>query len=172
MKHLYAPWRNKYVKGDVRGKTENALKEECAFCQKIDEGDDEKHFIFRRFDHFVAMLNLYPYNAGHLLLVALDHKNCLKDLSPEARKELMELTNASIEVLQKVMNAQGINVGINIGKAAGASIPAHLHAHILPRWIGDTNFLPTLGETKQISVDLNELYQELKPHFEQLTLSE
>ncbi len=170
MKHLYAPWRNKYVTDKVHGKTKNALKEECIFCQKINEQNDQKHFIFRKFNHFAIMLNLYPYNAGHLLIVSLDHKNCLDDLLPEARKELIELTNTSIQILQKVMSAEGINVGMNFGKASGASIPSHFHTHVLPRWLGDTNFLPLLAETKQISVDLKKLYQELKPHFATLKI--
>jgi len=170
MKSLYAPWRSNYVKDDVRGKTEDTQKQDCAFCQKISINQDSKHFILGRFNHFVVMLNLYPYNAGHLLIVALDHKNCLKDLTPDARKELIELTSASTDILQNTMKAQGINIGINIGKAAGASIPAHLHEHILPRWVGDTNFLPTLAETKQISVDLPQLYKQLKPHFQAIKL--
>jgi ATP adenylyltransferase len=172
MKHLYAPWRNKYVKKVERGKAKNALKEECIFCQKLTEHEDEKHFILARFKYFAIMLNLYPYNAGHILIVTLDHINHLKNLTAEARNELMALTNESIIILEKVMDAQGINVGINIGKAGGAGIPNHLHTHVLPRWIGDTNFLPTLTGTKQISVDLPKLYQQLKPHFQAIKLPE
>ena len=116
------------------------------------------------------MLNLYPYNAGHLLIVSLDHKNRLKELSPEERNELIELTDKSIQILEKTINPAGFNIGLNIGKAGGAGIPSHLHQHVLPRWIGDTNFLPLLAETKQVSVNLKDLYNQLKPHFEAITM--
>ncbi len=169
MKILYAPWRSNYVQDVVRGKTEEAPKKECVFCSQIAIKKDEKHFIFRRFNYHMIMLNLYPYNAGHLLIVSLEHTNVLKNSSKQARSELIELTHESINILTNVMNADGINVGINIGKAAGAGLPAHLHEHVLPRWIGDTNFLPLLAETKQISVDLKKIYLKLKPHFEAIS---
>ncbi|MEX0940350.1 MAG: HIT domain-containing protein [Candidatus Babeliales bacterium] len=170
MEILYAPWRNKYVHKVLRGKSEDTLKEDCVFCTQLATNNDEKHFIFKRFKHHAIMLNLYPYNAGHLLIVSLEHKNCLKDISKQARAELIELTHESIIILQNVLEAQGINVGLNLGKAGGAGIPSHLHQHVLPRWLGDTNFLPLLAQTKQISVDLQELYKKLKPHFEALQI--
>ncbi|MGE4168474.1 MAG: HIT domain-containing protein [Candidatus Babeliales bacterium] len=169
MKHLYAPWRKKYVEDIVHGKKEKTEEGECPFCLKILSHEDEKNFILARFKYFTIMLNLYPYNAGHILIVSNDHKNCLKNISAQARHELMELTNESINILTDVLKAEGINVGLNIGKASGAGIPAHLHQHVLPRWVGDTNFLPLLAHTKQISVDLEELFLKLKPYFEKLT---
>ena len=169
MKHLYAPWRQKYVTGMVRQKDENTKKNECIFCSKLASTNDEENFILGRFNHHAVLLNLFPYNSGHLLIVSLDHKNCLKDLSKEARNELMDLTNESINILNKVAKPGGINVGLNIGKASGAGIPSHLHQHILPRWLGDTNFLPVLADTKQISIDLKSIYQDLKPHFKALS---
>lgn len=170
MKLLYAPWRNKYVDTIEKGKMENSSKEDCVFCAIIKDHDDKKHFVFRRFTHHVIMLNTYPYNAGHLLIVSLEHVKDLKDVSPEARHELIDLTNESIKILTSAMKAEGINVGINLGKTAGAGIPSHFHQHILPRWPGDTNFLPLLAETKQISVDLIAIYKMLKPHFDNLAL--
>lgn len=168
MKHLYAPWRKSYVQDVIRGKNEKTTKDECIFCTKLAAHDDEKHFIFKRFKHHAVMLNLYPYNAGHLLIVSLDHKNCLKDLSKEARSELIELTNTCINIVTEGLKAQGVNVGLNIGKASGAGIPNHFHQHVLPRWQGDTNFLPLLADTKQISVDLKEIFKQLKPLFDSI----
>lgn len=171
MKYLYAPWRSNYVKNIFKGKTEKTTEEECNFCQKINENDLTQHFIFRKFNYHMVMLNLFPYNAGHLLIVYLGHKSSLEQIGKEARIELIELTNQCINILQSVMKANGINVGTNLGKAAGAGIPSHLHTHVLPRWYGDTNFLPLLAQTKQISVDLKKIYAELKPYFETITLS-
>jgi ATP adenylyltransferase len=162
MKHLYAPWRSNYVTDVVHGKNDKIEKEDCIFCANLADNNDEKHFIFKRFTHHAIMLNLYPYNAGHLLIISLDHKKNLEELSKEARIELIELTNSCINILTDVLKAQGVNVGFNIGKASGAGIPSHFHQHVLPRWIGDTNFLPLLANTKQISIDLNEIYKKLK----------
>jgi ATP adenylyltransferase len=116
----------------------------------------------------VVMLNRFPYNAGHLLILPYAHKAGLNELSKEDRQELTELTNASIEIVKRELTCDGVNIGANLGKAAGAGIPSHLHMHILPRFLGDTNFLPTLADTKQISFDLGKIYTRLKPHFEQL----
>lgn len=165
MKRLYAPWRTNYVQKVHKGDNDSAVKDDCVFCQKFAEWNDDKHFILRRFRYHAVLLNLFPYNAGHLLLVSLEHKDCLNELSKEARSELIELTNQSILVLQKALQPAGFNVGLNLGKAGGAGIPHHIHQHVLPRWTGDTNFLPLLAQTKQISVDLEKLFEQLKPLF-------
>ena len=111
------------------------------------------------------MLNRFPYNAGHLLILPYKHVADLNDLPAEAQHELIELTAKSIDVLKKELGAQGINIGMNLGKIGGAGIPAHIHQHVLPRWQGDTNFLPILTETKAISFDLREIYNKLKEAF-------
>ncbi len=170
MKHLYAPWRSEYTAEVSNGKTENAKRDECVFCSMIQKNNDEKHQIFGRFKHNIVMMNHFPYNAGHLLIIPFEHVSTLDQLPQEARIEMMELANASHKILKDVLGAQGINIGINIGKAAGAGIPAHIHMHVLPRFVGDTNFLPALAETKQISFDLNEMYQKLKPAFNKINL--
>jgi len=168
MKHLYAPWRDDYTSSTARTKNKDCPENECVFCCQLKENNDDKHFILKRFEHNVIMLNLYPYNAGHVLLLPLQHLGTLQKLTKQARAELIELSNSSSEILQKELGAQGFNIGLNIGKAAGAGIPAHLHMHVLPRWLGDTNFLPTIGQTKQISFDLEKMYQKLKVHFKNL----
>ncbi|MCX5922371.1 MAG: HIT domain-containing protein [Candidatus Dependentiae bacterium] len=169
MNKLYAPWRADYTV-EVDGKDHKTPKNTCVFCQNFSESWDEHHFILRRFEHVTVMLNLYPYNAGHLLILPLDHKADLNTLSRDARIELMEVTNHSIEIVKKTLHCHGVNVGLNLGKAAGAGIPSHLHMHVLPRFNGDTNFLPTLAQTKVVSFDLRALFEKLKPEFNIITL--
>lgn len=165
MEFLYAPWRKKYIQPGQRSKSEKTTEDECVFCKQIAANEDEKFFILYKGSSFVVMLNLYPYNPGHLLIVSRKHVPSLNDFSVQERSELIELANTSIEIVKKALSAEGVNVGINLGKVAGAGIPSHFHQHILPRWQSDTNFLPTLAETKQISIDLHELYQQLKPYY-------
>lgn len=165
MKHLYAPWRKKYMLDD-RCNTEPRV---CAFCSCIAENNDPKHFILKRYTHCLVMMNLYPYNAGHLLVIPYAHAGTLEELTKETRTEIMEVTTLSNTILKNTLKAEGINIGLNIGgKVAGGSIPEHLHMHVLPRWAGDTNFLSTLAETKQISANLPELYAQLKDAFKAL----
>lgn len=162
---LYAPWRDKYVKKSIK---KNEIKcIECVFCEKF-EGNvsDEEALILKRTKRCIVVMNLYPYNSGHLLVLPLEHVPELSDLSKDVRSELFELTNLSISVLQKTLKAEGINAGLNLGRASGAGIPKHLHLHVVPRWQGDTNFLPIIAETKQISVDMKRIYDELKVVFD------
>jgi len=170
MKLLYTPWRSLYAKSVSGSKDPNALPSNCVFCTQLHENSDEKYHILKRFKHCYVVLNRYPYNAGHLMIIPFEHKAALDQLSAAARGEIMELTTQSITAMQKLLNTEGVNVGLNLGRAAGAGIPAHLHVHVLPRWIGDTNFLPTLADTKTISFDLNDIYQQLKPYFQNITL--
>jgi ATP adenylyltransferase len=170
MKLLYAPWRENYTTKSVRGKTDpdNNQEDECVFCEQLKNNNDSENFILGRFKHSYVVLNLYPYNGGHLLVLPLNHKAKLSELLPEARTEIMEIVSHCSAILEKELDAKGINVGLNQGKAAGAGLPSHLHFHVLPRWIGDTNFMPTIGETKVISTSLNDTYTKLKPYFEKL----
>jgi ATP adenylyltransferase len=162
MKKIYAPWRTKYVEGVAHTKKEKIDPDHCIFCSKFAENKDEKHYILKRTEHAALILNLYPYSAGHLMVIPLEHKGDLDDLSSEIRTECFELTNKAIELLKKSIKPHGFNVGINIGKAGGAGIPSHIHFHIVPRWKGDTNFMPLIADTKPVSVDLNDLYERLK----------
>lgn len=114
------------------------------------------------------MMNRYPYNAGHLLILPLKHTAALSDLTPAARAQLMELTHHCTEILKKVLDAHGVNIGMNLGKAAGAGLPSHLHMHVLPRWRGDTNFLPLLADVKPVSADLQQLFNKLKPYVKKI----
>lgn len=159
MKHLYAPWRDKYI----HKKTAAGL---CIFCFQADAQQDADHFIIKRFAHCFVLLNLYPYNAGHLLVIPYEHHAMLEDLSAAARAEIMEVTTQCNVILKQALGANGINIGLNVGsQVAGGSIPEHLHMHVVPRWLGDTNFLVTIAETKPISFSLPAIYQKLRASF-------
>ncbi len=163
MKKLYAPWRSAYT-NRVRTKKESS---ECVFCRISQSHNDAQEFVLKRLEHCMVMLNIYPYNAGHILIVPYLHHEQLHEYDDAVRIELMaEISTATYRVMQ-VLGAEGCNVGINIGTAAGAGIPEHLHVHVLPRFSGDTNFLPTLADTKQVSLDLQEIYMQLRAAYEQ-----
>jgi ATP adenylyltransferase len=170
MKMLYAPWRSEYTSDTHEGKNEKAPQEGCVFCNQFSSNKDVEHGIIKRFDNTIIILNKYPYNAGHILLLPIAHVSSLDQLKSSVRAELMELVNASVITVKEALNAEGVNVGINIGKAAGAGIPSHLHIHILPRWNGDTNYMPTIGQTKVISFDLNTIYTTLTKAFKSVTI--
>ncbi len=168
MKRIFAPWRSSYA-GDVsEKKTDYASSRECVFCQQLEADQDEKYQIIKRFEHCALMMNKFPYNAGHALLLPNAHIGTLEKLTPIVRADIMEALSLSVTVFQQVLKPDGINIGINLGKAAGAGIPSHLHVHLLPRWEGDTNFMPTIAETKVISFDLNEIYKKLVAEFQKI----
>jgi len=169
MKKLYAPWRHDYV--TKPGKKDKSLnKDTCVFCQQFAEHNDEQYFIIRRFKHSAVIMNYYPYNVGHVMILPFEHRGNLTDLTPEVRAEMMEVTNLAIKVVGSVLNTEGFNIGINQGVAGGGGIPGHLHIHVLPRWLGDTNFLETIGQTKLISSDFTQTYKNLKSQFDQENL--
>lgn len=154
---LWAPWRMKYIEGID---TENDGK--CIFCEKPKENDDRKNFIIYRGLRCFIMLNIFPYNNGHLLVVPYEHTSEMKDLDSETMIELMKTINIAIESIKKTMRPDGFNIGMNLGRTAGAGITEHLHMHIVPRWNGDTNFMPVIGDTKVISESLEDTYKKLK----------
>ncbi len=170
MKRVYAPWRHDYVtkKEDPSGKSRKELKNECVFCEQFAQNDDEKYLILKRFEHCAAIMNYYPYNSGHMMVLPFEHVGNLYDLTAPVRAQLMEVTNTSIEIIEPVLKCEGVNVGINLGVAGGGGIRQHLHIHILPRWSGDTNFLATLGDTKLLCSDFQKNYELLKERFDEL----
>ncbi|MFA6263806.1 MAG: HIT domain-containing protein [Candidatus Babeliales bacterium] len=171
MKHLYAPWRQKYVTGmSSNGGNKKLTKDECVFCKQLQDSDDDKYFIIKRFKHNVLIMNRYPYNAGHLLILPLKHHADLDELTAKERAEMMEVLTTAIPILGAALGAEGFNVGINLGIAGGGGIPSHLHMHLLPRWRGDTNFLETLGQTKVISSDIVRVFEDLKTRFAKVTV--
>ncbi|WP_235018298.1 HIT family protein [Thermomonospora echinospora] len=143
---LWTPHRMAYIKGE--GKPTGAGPEDgCPFCE-IPKMDDVEGLIVARGDVVFVVLNLYPYNSGHLMVVPYRHIADYTELDPAETAELAEFTKRSLTALRKASGAQGFNVGLNLGGVAGAGIAAHLHQHIVPRWGGDTNFMPVIGHTK------------------------
>lgn len=134
----------------------------CLFCNLLAAEDDEQNLILHRGRHVFVMLNRYPYSNGHMMLVPLDHIPSLEDASAETLAELMRFTQAALRALRDAYRPEGFNVGINIGTAAGAGIPDHVHAHVLPRWPGDTNFMTTVGRTRVIPEELSTTYARLR----------
>lgn len=162
MKQMWSPWRSKYVE------TLKETKQKCQFCSINKRHEDEKTFVVTRKEHNYIVLNIYPYNGGHLLIVPYDHVDDTTLLPEEVLHESMRLIQSSITVLRTAFSADGFNVGLNLGSAAGAGIADHVHFHVVPRWKGDTNFMPVLGEVKVISQDLKKTFEKIKSGFETL----
>jgi len=156
MKTIWAPWRSKFIYQRKRNV--------CIFCEGRDSRDEKKSFIVEKTKHSFSMLNIYPYNNGHVMVVPKKHKSSLEDLSLPELTDLMLLLNKTTKLLSKVLKPQGYNIGVNIGKASGAGFPGHVHMHIVPRWEGDTNFMPLFSDVKVISESLLSLYERLKKH--------
>lgn len=153
MKRLWAPWRMEYIRSEDEAG--------CFLCRAASGPDDQATLVVKRGKLCLALLNRYPYNNGHLMVAPFRHVGTLDALSPEERAEMMDMTAAATRVLQAVMHAEGFNVGLNLGAAAGAGLEDHIHLHIVPRWTGDTNFMPVLGETKVIPQALADLHAEV-----------
>ena len=147
---------------------EGAKETGCIFCNKFRESDPKAALVLVHTPRTVVMLNKYPYNNGHLLLAPKSHENQLARLPSEEFIELNEVLRRCIEIVRKVLNPGGVNVGMNLGKCAGAGIEPHLHWHVVPRWEGDTNFMPVVGETRVIPQHLHDSYDRLQPHFQNL----
>jgi ATP adenylyltransferase len=161
MDRLWAPWRMEYI-----GKVDDGG--ECIFCAKPQEGDDGKNHILHRADLAFVILNAFPYSNGHLMVAPYRHTGDLLDLTDDELAAMMQETRLCTRVLTAAMSPQGFNVGINIGRVAGAGIADHLHVHIVPRWSGDTNFMPVIGETKVLPQALSESYRVLHKALEEI----
>ncbi len=162
MDRLWAPWRMGYILKNAKE------KRGCFLCDELKKNDDRKNYILYRGKHSFVIMNLYPYNNGHLLIVPNAHVPDLEKLSADDLAELMKLTQASVNILKQDMNPEGFNIGINIGKTSGAGLPEHLHIQIVPRWTGDTSYITVFNETRVISESLDETYSRLRPYFEKL----
>src|SRR4030042_5017695 len=157
MERLWSPWRIGYVSDSPSSQ----CADDCIFCANPQEGDDEKLLILHRGRSAYIMMNLYPYNNGHLMICPFRHVSELGELEQAEVMELMELSVLGIEALKREMKPAGFNLGINLGKTAGAGFAGHLHLHIVPRWEGDTNFMPVLADTKVIAENLKAAYKRL-----------
>jgi ATP adenylyltransferase len=154
MDALWAPWRLSYVTAARPESAQNS----CFLCASQADHDDRRHLIVLRTARSVVVLNRFPYNNGHLLVAPRLHKGTLRELDAEELLEIMETLRRMVGLLGDLMHPAGFNIGLNLGEAAGAGLPGHLHWHIVPRWHGDTNFMPILADTKVIAQSLDALY--------------
>lgn len=163
MKQIWAPWRVEYIKlyNEVKNKKKKA---KCFLCLNKAKHDNDNLVLFRGKKSFVIM-NRFPYNAGHLMIAPYRHFGEIEKCNLNEYNEMFRLMQKSVKVLKTTMKPDGFNVGINLGYVAGAGVPGHLHIHIIPRWLGDTNFMPIIGNTKVINEDLYKMYLNLKEVF-------
>ena len=159
MEQLWSPWRSAYIASDQSS-------EGCFLC-KAAAPDAEQRLVLvvARFEFTIVLLNRYPYNAGHLLIAPKEHTGNLGVLPTAQAHELMDVTQVALRVLQAEMRPQGVNLGGNLGAAAGAGVPDHLHIHLVPRWNGDTNFMPVIGEVKVVSEQIDEIWDRFSKAF-------
>jgi ATP adenylyltransferase len=153
MEKLWSPWRSKYIESLSKKKHDD----ECIFCEAAkNDVNDPKNLLVRKGDLTFTLLNLYPYNNGHLMVIPFRHISDLDDLSNQEGSEIFRELQLTRRALLEISQPHGFNIGANIGRISGAGIDEHIHFHIVPRWSGDTNFMPVLGEVKVISQELKE----------------
>ncbi len=157
MRRLFTPWRLPYILS-LRSDAE------CVFCAAL-RSDDPSAYILHRARHNFVILNVYPYTAGHLMVVPLKHLASPTDSDAPQRAEMMDLAAACQKALEQAYHPEGFNIGLNLGKCAGAGVLEHFHMHIVPRWTGDTNFMTAVGDTRVIPEDLQQTYEKLKKYF-------
>ncbi len=154
MEHIWAPWRIKYI--------EMKKPEGCILCDEPGENNDVANYILYRGDKNFVILNSYPYNPGHLMIAPYRHAAGMDDLTGEERNEHFEIVSRCIEVMRQVFKPAGFNTGANMGRVAGAGIEGHFHTHVVPRWQGDTNFMPVLTDVRVMPEALADTYKKLK----------
>jgi ATP adenylyltransferase len=159
---MWAPWRMAYIGAEHGGEYE---KPACVFCDMVAQHDDARTYILHRGERAFVVMNLYPYNNGHLMIVPYAHVDSLRLLEEPDLLEVMTLAQRSQAVLEEAMRPQGFNLGMNQGRPAGAGIADHVHLHLVPRWIGDTNFMPVLGDVRVMPQHLDETYALLREGF-------
>ena len=158
MKVLWAPWRMEYILAEK--------KDDCFLCDAAQEEPSEESLVLYRNEHAIVVMNKYPYNNGHILVAPVAHTADLSDLSEAEYHETMEMFRFSLKALEKLMEPEGFNAGLNLGKTGGAGLEEHVHFHIVPRWHGDTNYMPVISGTRVIPEAIRETYRALRPLFE------
>ena len=159
MEYIAAPWREEYVKKVFKMKG-------CIFCKAMKQKNDRECFILYRGKHNFILLNKYPYTPGHLMIAPNEHLDSIESAEKESTDEMIELLKKCLRILKEQYKPQGFNTGMNIGHSAGAGVADHYHLHIIPRWVGDSNFMPLVGKTKVVLQDLHTTYDRLLPHFQ------
>ena len=158
MQRLHSPWRSEYIQSFKAP----AKKGRCVLCTAVRSGDDERHYVVARGRHSFVLLNLYPYNSGHCMVVPNRHVPTLAALTEGEYAEMFRFVRETVAGIERVSAPDGFNVGSNFGRPAGAGIADHIHLHIVPRWNGDTNFMPVLADTKVISEEMGRTWLRLR----------
>lgn len=158
MDYLWSPWRYRYL-------ATAPASGECIFCQKAADTNDAGNLVVWRGKRNFVLLNLFPYTSGHLMIAPYEHVARLEDVAAETAADMMLVARAAGRHLQQIYKPQGLNLGMNLGQAAGAGIAGHIHMHVLPRWIGDANFMTVVGETRVLPEDLETTWQKLSRAF-------
>ncbi len=158
---IWAPWRLQYVKDASKDSAD-----ECIFCAKPGEDDDEANLIVHRGERCFVILNLYPYTNGHLMVAPYEHTASLPELDADTVAEMMALAQRSMRLLESAYQPHGYNVGFNQGRVAGAGVEHHIHMHVVPRWGGDTNFMPVLADVRVMPQTLEQTYETLRGGFD------
>jgi len=157
MEYIWAPWRMTYIDSAKDGNPKG-----CILCDKPKEDKDVDNYILYRSTGSFIIMNSFPYNPGHLMVAPYRHVGRLEDLTDEERNEVFAVVSKGVTLLKKVLKPDGLNIGINLGRVAGAGIEDHMHVHIVPRWNGDTNFMPVMADVRVVSEALADSYRKLK----------
>lgn len=160
MEQLWAPWRMAFIKGPKPSG--------CIFCVKPKENNDSGNFILSKGEKSFIIMNIYPYNHAHLMVCPYEHAAGIDLLPPETASDMTSSVQETVRILKEAFQPDGFNIGINMGKSAGAGIEDHVHIHIVPRWAGDTNFMPLLAEVRALPEHLESTYEKLLPYFKKL----
>lgn len=155
MERLYSPWRSEYVSNqkNIDG---------CVFCHITNNPkDDESLGVLYRDEHCFIVMNKYPYSPGHFMVIPHLHTQNLEDLDPQVWAHMSKLAQQGVKLLKDTIKAQGVNIGMNLGQVGGAGIAEHIHLHLVPRWMGDTNFITSIGDTRIFSTDFEKIYKRL-----------
>ncbi|MCB2204163.1 HIT domain-containing protein [bacterium] len=164
MDRLWSPWRSQYIQSFGTAEEDRG----CVFCEALASDSDDQRYLVKRHRHCFTMLNLYPYNSGHLLIIPNRHTSSYLELEDAAYREMHEVIRDWLRVFASVMHPQGFNFGSNIGRVGGAGIDSHIHMHIVPRWNGDANFMPVIADTKVISESMEDTMHKLREGFDAL----
>jgi ATP adenylyltransferase len=154
---IYAPWRAEYITGPK--------EKGCVFCRIAAEDNDAENYVLHRGEFCYVVLNRFPYTSGHSMIVPFRHFGDLEAMTPEETTEMMRLAQKMVAAQKKEFRTQGFNVGFNLGQPAGAGIEEHIHLHMVPRWVGDSSFVSTIGNSRVISISFDTIYEALKKYF-------
>lgn len=165
MKRMWSPWRSSYIETFKNAGKKKSKSKKSIFLRALEANDDDKHFIVWRGKHCFVIMNLYPYNSGHVMIVPYRQVARYDELTDPELLDIMRTIRRTLQALDEEMRPEGFNIGANLGRASGAGVNEHIHFHVVPRWNGDTNFMPVLTDTKVISEDMRATLQKLRRAF-------